>query len=553
MTDPTQPPPSLANLPLFAARPQAHRLAGPLSAAPTTAGDLTRPAPAAVPTVASTAVASGHAGGSSAFAQALASAPTGQGRILPAGPPATCSVDDLRGVDWHLVRQLRTAVSERIATGRPGDDRPSRLDRDRDGQAAWEVIDQELREYQARRITIGDPAMSPADALALALALMDSLFGLGRLERYLHTEGLEDITIRGYDNVWLIYGDGRKERGPNAADSDEELIQDMQHLGATAAEGERPFSPAAPDLDLSIGKAGHRLSAAAWYTSRPAVTIRRQGFTRSRLSDLVVLGAIDEVIAQFLSAAVQAGLSIVVSGLPSSGKTTMIRAMLNELDPSVALATIETEFELALHNMPDLHPMVWAAQYRPGGEDGQGEVTLTSALGKSLRQSVDRIVVGEVRGHEITAMFDAMQAGKGSVSTIHANSAPDTIGRIVSAAIKVPPTTSEYAYRMVAANINLIVHIAVQDETPIGGRKLRYVDEILALHKSEDAPHGVGYTPLFAPGADGRAVATGNLPAWIGRLHMYGFDPGWLTGRQAMWAAPLDTVRPAVPHPGEAS
>lgn len=462
---------------------------------------------------------------------------------MPDRPDREPTVQDLAGVNWAVVRQLRTEVSERISNSRDGEVRQQRLDREQDGNLAWQQIGTELRAYQTRRISIGEPALSRKEMLALGLAVMDSIFGLGRLERFLHEDQLEDIIVRGCDNVWLVYGDGRKVRGPDVADSDEELIADLQHLAATAPEGERAFSPSAKSLDLSIGKEGHRLSASAWFTQRPTVTIRRQGFTDTDLNDLVRLGAIDEVLAQFLSAAIKAGISLVVSGLPSAGKTTLIRALLNELHPDVALATIETEYELALHNMPERHHNVWAGQWQPGGEDGAGEISLVFLGQKALRQSVDRLIVGEVRGEEVLAMFDAMQAGKGSVSTIHANNAIDTIERIVTCAIKMPQVTAEFAYRQVAANINLIVHLAVLDETPIGGRKLRFVDEIIALHPSQDKiGNSVGHTPLFTPGPDGRAVATGNLPEWIHRLELEGFDPTWLTGQHSSWEGELPTM-----------
>lgn len=451
------------------------------------------------------------------------------------------SVSDLADVDWAQVRTLRLRVSERLMKSRD-DAATRRLERDEHGQLAWDAIRTEISTLQIERARSGLDPLTLPEAEALGHATMDSIFGLGRLERYMHTDGLEDISVRGHDNVTLVYNDGRIEAGPPVADSDEDLLEDLQHIAATAAEGERPFSAARPSLDLSIGKEGHRLSASGWFVPRPAVTIRRQGFTDSDLSRLIELGAIDTTLAEFLSAAIKAGKSIVVAGLPSAGKTTMIRSLLHELDPNVAIATIETEYELALHNTPDRHRNVWAGQYRPGGEDGAGEVTLIHLIEKSLRQSVDRIVVGEVRGQEILAMFEAMQAGKGSVSTIHATSARDAIERIVTCAIKMPPSTEAFAYRQIAASIDIILHIKVLDERGIGGKKLRFVDGVITTFPQSDAPNGVGITDLFTPGADGRAIPTGNLPSWIDDLVLTGYDPSALENQHATWADELDSL-----------
>lgn len=529
--------PELSSLPLFAQRPAAHRLAG--TPAPTA-----RTAPPAAPSPTVAAIPPRQPVGSvlevgSSFADDIEAAGVD---LLPPSPPSNPQPEDLDGVDWDLVRLLRGDVADALGGTGDIDQATHKLDRDTDEQRAWQAIDEVLRGYQSRRVNQGEPPLSTLQATQIGTALLDAIFGLGILERYLHVEGLEDIQARGCDNVWLTYSDGRRVPGPAVASTDEQMLDDLRHIAATNPTGERPFGPAQPRLDLPIGKLGHRLSASGWYVDRPTMTIRRQGHSTADLTDLVELGAIDEILAQFLSAAVKAGLTIVVSGLPSAGKTTMIRAILNELDPKVPLATIETEYELALHNMPDRHQNVWAAQYRPGGEDGAGEVTLEKMVRDSLRESVDRIVVGEVRGHEIVAMFDAMQAGKGSVCTIHAGSATETIARIVGCAIKVPPTTAEYAYQQIALNIDLIVHLEVRDETPIGGQRLRFVDEVLALQPQADAPHGVGRDQVFKPGPDGRAVPTGMRPDWLNKLQMQGFDPGWLTRTEGAWPRPLPTV-----------
>lgn len=541
MTDQHTSPTDLTALPLFAQRPAAHRLAGgsPSRATTTPARD-TASSGASTPATDDVVVASEPTRNRGTLADSFDDITTASGDLLPATPPQNLTPDDLVGVDWTLVRQLRDELAETLSTGH-ADTEGRRLNRDQDEQLAWTNIGRVLSIYQSRRLSQGQDPLSSYAATQLGAALLDAIFGMGILERYLHLDGLEDIQARGHDNVWLTYSDGRRERGPAIADSDQQMIADLRHIAASNPTGERPFGPAQPRLDLAIGTQGHRLTGTL-YVDRPAMTIRRQGFTDADLNDLVRLGAIDDILAQFLSAAVKAGLSIVVSGLPSAGKTTMIRAILNELDPDVPLATIETEYELALHQMPDRHTNVWAAQYRPGGEDGAGEVTLEKMVRDSLRESVDRIVVGEVRGHEIVAMFDAMQAGKGSVCTIHAGSATETIPRIVACAIKVPPTTPEYAYQQIALNVDLIVHIEVVDETPIGGRKLRFVDEVLALSQQSDAPHGVGREQIFAPGPDGRAVPTGVRPEWIDKLRMQGFDPAWLNRTEGDWATPLPTL-----------
>jgi len=66
----------------------------------------------------------------------------------------------------------------------------------------------------------------------LGQAVFDALFRLGRLQPLVDDPGVENITILGYDTVWLEYADGRLVRGPQVADSDQDLIDFLVFLGS---------------------------------------------------------------------------------------------------------------------------------------------------------------------------------------------------------------------------------------------------------------------------------------------------------------------------------
>ena len=109
-------------------------------------------------------------------------------------------------------------------------------------------------------------------------------------------------------------------------------------------------------------------------------------------------------MATFLRAAVKAELSIVVAGAQGAGKTTMLRALCNEIDPLEQLATFEDPHELFLDELRERHAVVHAFEARHGsgeiGADGRpaGEFGLDMALPVSQRKNVARQIVGEVRG-----------------------------------------------------------------------------------------------------------------------------------------------------------
>lgn len=488
-----------ADLPLFARRPAAFGLAGTITPAEAPAVEEPAVAPAAVTATPSP--------------------------VAPASPARTPGEGS---TDWAVVATIRDNVTEAMTaaglTLRP-DDRA----------AVESLVTEEINRHNRDRVqTLGQEPLSAAQREALFAGVRDAVWGAGRLQALLDRDDLEDIYIRGHDVVWLYKADGTVERAEPVAESDEELVRDLQHLAATNPHGERAFNAANPRLDLAMA-GGHRLSATMDITHRPSATIRFHRHTDINLARLEELASIDATLRQFLSACIRAGLSIVFAGLPAAGKTTLSRAVLNELPPTTPIATIETEFELFLHEHPDRHANVWAAQARRGGEDGVGEVTLGDLIETSLRQSVDRIVVGEVRGKEILPMLAAMQAGKGSVSTIHASNAEDAVRRMVACALEAG-VPREFAMSQVTNAIDLIVYADSIDERQIGGKKHRFISEVIAIEPSaEEGSGGVAVTRVFDPDATGRAVPTGVLPPWEVKLRRVGYDTRWLTSRQSSW------------------
>ena len=261
-----------------------------------------------------------------------------------------------------------------------------------------------------------------------------------------------------------------------------------------------------------------------------ATVIRRHRLMEVRLEDLVDRQMLTPVAASFLSAAVKARRSIVVSGCQGAGKTTLVRALCAEIDPLEAIGTFETEYELHLHELPDRHRIVHPWEARPGsgerGVDGRqaGEFTLDEALVDSFRFNLSRQIVGEVRGKEIWAMIKAMESGTGSISTTHASDAVAAVRKLVTCAMEAGPhVTQALATSKLAATVDLIVHLDLQTTTgPSGPTRRRRVAEIIALDPGERET-GYATTHVFSPDAD--RVATPNvLPDAYRALTEHGFD-----------------------------
>ena len=442
-------------------------------------------------------------------------------------------------LDWALVAMFRQQASDRLSAAL-GEER-AHTTSDEQRHRGRAIIVELLEAEAAERIDAGVATWSAVEQDALATAVEDALFGLGRLQPLVDDDRVENIIITGHDQVTLELTDGRLVPGPAVADSDQELIDFLVFLASRSEVNARPFSEAQPRLHLRLD-GGARLAAAAWVTPRPSVVIRRHRLRQVTLDDLVDLGTLSEVTASFLSAAVKARKSIVVAGAQGAGKTTMVRALCAEIPKHEAIGTFETEYELHLHELPEQHPIVFAWEARPGsgerGPDGHqaGEFTLSQALFDSFRFNLSRQIVGEVRGHEILAMLKAMESGAGSISTTHAASAEGAIGKLVTCAMEAGPhVTHDYAVRAIAAAIDIVVYVHLDTAPARDGtwQRNRWVAEVITVTGGE-REKGYAVQHVFRTPPGERVATPHVLDDAYRDLTRYGFDlDGYIRGGQA--------------------
>ncbi len=389
---------------------------------------------------------------------------------------------DEPAVAWQLVVALRRRASERITAAIAEHGGPlAEVDRRLLGRSIVRTV---VRDHADTLSTNGEALWPIAVEQAYALAVENAIFGFGRLQPLFEIPEAENIEIHGCDSVVVQFGDGRRETRPPVADSDAELVEAIRFLGETVTPA-RPFDDAHPMLTLALGDR-FRLHAIGFGLSyRPSITIRQHTLTDIDLRRLAAGGMMPEAVARFLHAAVLARKSMVISGDQGAGKTTLLRALIAAIPQNERFGTLETDYELLTHLQPNRRNML-ALQSRVGmGEvqDGRrvGEFTVADLIPEALRQNLSRLVVGEVRGSEAGAMFEAMTAGAGTLSTTHSHSAGSTIDRLASRVAQGGVLGIEEAYRQIAHHIDLLIHVRLVDDTWRGGLRTRAVAEIRQL------------------------------------------------------------------------
>jgi pilus assembly protein CpaF len=432
-------------------------------------------------------------------------------------------------VDHSVVKRLRGEVGDRLAEQRRLDAAsgvPPMAGED-ERQYARAVIGQVLEEYARGEILAGRAPLAAQAEEDLAEAIHAALFGVGRLQPLLEDPQIENIDVNGCDRVFIGYADGREVLAEPVAESDEELVELVQVLAAYSGLSSRPFDTANPQLDLRLPD-GSRLSAVMDVTLRPAVSIRRARMGKVFLADLVGNGSLSPEVASFLAAAVLARKNIMIAGATNAGKTTLLRALANQIPPEERLITVERALELGLDHYPELHPNVVALEERLPNSEGNGAISMAELVRRSLRMNPSRVIVGEVLGDEIVTMLNAMTQGNdGSLSTIHANSSLEVFNRIATYAIQAQERLPiEATHMLIAGAIDFVVFQDKRNEYARGGRLRRFVSSVREVTGVDGR---VLSSEVFTAGPDGRAVPHAPVSC-IDELAYFGYDPsrrGW--------------------------
>lgn len=267
------------------------------------------------------------------------------------------------------------------------------------------------------------PASPHGELVELVDEVLAALNGLGPLEDLLLLPGLTDILVNRFDDVWVDQGNGLSRT--RAAWPSEQTARDFaSHFAARA---HRRLDDAHPFVDAQLEN-GIRFHAVLppLAVAGVAMSLRVPSQEKFTLEQLRTLGALPQPIYCELLRIIKERRSFLISGGTGSGKTTLLAAMLSHVDKNHRIVVIEDSTELDIN-----HPHVVKVQSRLANSEGLGQVTMTDLVRQTLRMRPDRIVVGEVRGSEISDLLLALNTGhNGSATTIHADDATSVPTRI---------------------------------------------------------------------------------------------------------------------------
>ncbi len=302
--------------------------------------------------------------------------------------------------------------------------------------------------------------------------LLDEILGFGPLEPLLADPTINDILVNGYQTVY-VERSGLLERVPVRFRDEKHLLRVIDKIVSKIG---RRVDERQPWVDARL-EDGSRVNAIIRPCSidGPSVSIRKFAQSKLTMEKLVANGALNDAAARFLQSLVYARLNVLIAGGTGSGKTTMLNALSSYIDHGERVVTIEDAAELQLQQ-----EHVVRLETRPPSPSGDGQVIQRDLVRNALRMRPDRIIVGEVRGAETFDMLQAMNTGHdGSMTTVHANSARDSLGRLEQMVTMTGIEFPAAAIRsQIASGLHFIVHLSRLAD---GSRRVTSISEITGM------------------------------------------------------------------------
>ena len=344
------------------------------------------------------------------------------------------------------------------------------MTREADEQELHEIIDRVIeREVEYKYITIEQRIRIHQD-------IFNSIRGLGVIEDLLEDENVTEIMINGQDHIF-IEKEGRIERYSGCVGSDQRLHDIIQQIVGNTNRRVNESNPIA-DARLSDGSRVNVVLPPIALDGA-VITIRKFAKEQITIEQLIKWKSITVEAADFLKKLVVSGYNIFVSGGTGSGKTTFLNVLSNFISADERVVTIEDSAELQLKNIKNIVRL----ETRQANSQGENEITIRDLIKTSLRMRPDRIIVGEVRGHEVLDMLQAMNSGHdGSLSTGHANSPKDMLARLETMVLMGMEIPLNAVRAQIASGIDIIVHLS---RMPDKSRKVVEVNEVQGYVNNE--------------------------------------------------------------------
>ena len=314
-------------------------------------------------------------------------------------------------------------------------------------------------------------------------AILNRLFGYHILQKYIEDKEVTDIRATNYNNIF-VKRCGVWESTPEAFLNELDYTNFVRYC---VLRNGGKVTNESPIVTLSDKKNNLRIEAGIEPVNviAPSLVIRiHRPDGISKLEDLSSddIQMLNPEIQEFLHKAMIAGLNIVISGKGGSGKTTLMRTLINKIPENLSITSCEETAELY-----STHPNIIQREILRDREKDKN-VTLADLTSHALVMSNDCIVVGELKGEEAMSFFDAISTGHRGYATVHSDSSKSTADRLVTLMkrdTKAQMYSDKYLRKLLATSLDLVIYMS--------NFKVQEITEVLYDKETDD----ISYNPLY--------------------------------------------------------
>ena len=328
--------------------------------------------------------------------------------------------------------------------------------------------------------------------------LRTDILDFGILRDALEDDDIQEIQINDYKTIWVVRN-GRCELytdsfgKPLQFVSDEELRSTIDRI-INNSSGQVPrMTDTNPLLNARTSSRGYRVSAVRYSATTPdirpgfdfpvtTITIRKYAPSMLTFDDFVEYGTMTEDMAQFLRLCGRANIRLMCVGPVSSGKTTLLNAIVWEIPRDQRIILIQNPTEIMVYERSEetatnlRNTLHWEAKDVEGGlKDSPTTQTMSNLISHSLRNTPDVIVPGEVRTpEEFYQMNRALKTGHRVLSTFHARDGADAIERMATELSTLGGSITDYVNSL-TKSIDIVVSQMRLDD---GTRRVMKIEEL---------------------------------------------------------------------------
>ena len=313
------------------------------------------------------------------------------------------------------------------------------------------LITKEIEKYIINNYNIKDISLQNE----ITSNVINKLYGYDILQKYIDDDNISDIRVTRFDNIY-IKTKGKWLKTKSSFENTNEFYEYVRYI---VIKNNSNINYENPIIIVSDKKYNLRIEAGISPTNvmSPSLVIRIHRIDKNKTLEYLLIESnmlnFDQY--KFLLKIIKEGKNLVLSGKGGSGKTTLLRAIIDKLDDNIAITTNEETAELYLENKNVIQREIDSSR-------NVNNITLNTLMKHSLVMSNDVIIIGELKGKEALVFFDAISTGHIGLTTIHSNSADQTLDRLTTL-IKRDETAQsykeEFILKMLASSLDYIIYL----------------------------------------------------------------------------------------------